>query len=264
MSRTAVVSVPEVWEALRGVVDPELDESLVDLGFVDDIHLDGETVTVALRLPTFWCAPNFAYLMARDARDRLLEVAGVGRVRVILKDHFASDEISSGVTEGRSLDEIFPGDAEGSGLDDLRDKFRRKAFGMRQEQLIRALLDAGMTPEEIVRLRIGDLDLSHDGADLVLRVHGERRLVPRGADLARTYLARRRDLGLDRGPGGRLVTDGSGCPIASGDLLDYLRRTRRQRVSMAFNAALCRGLLETRYGAAGAAAPEREPVYAHG
>jgi metal-sulfur cluster biosynthetic enzyme len=261
MSQTAVVSEREVREALRGVVDPELDESLVDLGFVDDIHLDGETVTVVLRLPTFWCAPNFAYLMARDLRDRLLEVAGVGRVRVILKDHFASDEISAGVTEGRSLDEIFPGDAEGSGLDDLRDQFRRKAFGMRQEQLIRALLDAGLIPEEIVGLRIGDLAAAGDGPELVVRTGAGRRDLPSGSDLARTYLAKRRDLGLDCGPAAPLVTDVSGCPIASGDLLDHLQRTRRQRVSMVLNAALCRGLLETRYGAP---APDREPVGARG
>src|SRR5919199_3976819 len=90
--------------ALDRVTDPELDESLLKLGFVENVRVGGDGVTVTLRLPTYWCAPNFAYLMAHDVRDRLLEVPGVGRVRVVLKDHFASDEITAGVTQGKSFE----------------------------------------------------------------------------------------------------------------------------------------------------------------
>jgi metal-sulfur cluster biosynthetic enzyme len=49
-----------VLSALRDVYDPELDESLVDLQFVDDVRVQDGQVEVVLRLPTFWCAPNFA------------------------------------------------------------------------------------------------------------------------------------------------------------------------------------------------------------
>ena len=35
-----VVSEATVLDALRGVIDPELDESLVDLGFVESVRVD--------------------------------------------------------------------------------------------------------------------------------------------------------------------------------------------------------------------------------
>ena len=36
--------------------------------------------------------------------------------------------------------------------------------------------------------------------------------------------------------------------VGPDDLEAHLARTRRQRISMTFNAVMCRGLLETRYG----------------
>jgi metal-sulfur cluster biosynthetic enzyme len=260
MSQPGAVSERAVFEALRGVVDPELDESVVELGFVDGVGLDGNSVTVGLRLPTFWCAPNFAYLMARDARDRVLGVPGVGRVRVVLKDHFASDEISAGVTEGRTFEEVFPGEAGGD-LDALRAQFRTKAFTMRQEQLVRFLMDTGLSGEEVVALRVGDVE-DATGRELVLRVSGARRVLRGGAALARGYLDKRRQMGLDGDARARLVTDERGGAIAAGELPEYLRRTRLQRISIAFNTTFCRGLLETRYAPAGAEAPDREQAHA--
>ena len=59
---------------------------------------------------------------------------------------------------------------------------------------------------------------------------------------------RRQRVALDTDPGAPLVTDLDGAPIEAGNLEAHLQRTRRQRVSMTFNALMCRGLLETRYG----------------
>src|SRR5215216_2291510 len=92
------VSERAVLNALRAVIDPELDESLVELGFVDRVHVEDGRVEVVLRLPTFWCAPNFAYLMAHDAREAVRHTLGIVDVRVSLKDHMYSDEISLGVS----------------------------------------------------------------------------------------------------------------------------------------------------------------------
>src|SRR2546426_3895312 len=185
-----------VYAALDRVIDPEVDESLLKLEFIADVNIEGDCVTVGLRLPTFWCAPNFAYMMARDTHDRLLEVAGVQRARVTLKDHFASDEITAGVTQGRPFEEVFPGDADGN-LDGLRQLFRRKAFTMRQERCVRLLLEAGLSSEEIVELRLGDVDFVDNGEDLLLEIGGTRRLLPGGAPLARVSLARRQEAGPD-------------------------------------------------------------------
>jgi metal-sulfur cluster biosynthetic enzyme len=244
----SAVSEQAVVAALRAVSDPELDESLVELGFLDRVRIEDDgCVEVVLRLPTFWCAPNFAYLMAYDAREQALRVPGVRQVRVVLKDHMYSDEITTGVSAGQKFDEVFPGQTDGDDVGELRALFGGKAFGMRQEQLARFLLDAGLTADEVVGVRLGDvLDTSNESG-LRLRVDGQARLLRGGAPLARTYLERRRRLGLDQGSDARLISDPDGQPVPASGLLDYLQCGRRQRISMTFNAMMCKGLLETRY-----------------
>ncbi len=60
----------EVWSALDVVTDPEIDESVVSLDFVTELKIDSSNrVEIEFRLPTYWCAPNFAFLMASDMRD---------------------------------------------------------------------------------------------------------------------------------------------------------------------------------------------------
>src|SRR3712207_2076114 len=87
----------EVRAALGTVVDPELDEPIPDLGFVRSVSVDGGAVEVHLRLPTSFCAPNFAYLMASDALDAVRSVPGVGHVVVELDDHSDSEIINRGL-----------------------------------------------------------------------------------------------------------------------------------------------------------------------
>jgi metal-sulfur cluster biosynthetic enzyme len=217
--------IDAVLDALRQVIDPELDESIVELGFVDHVNVRDEAVEVVLRLPTFMCAPNFAYLMAADAREAVLALPGIRSVQVKLRDHMYSDEISVGVSCGESFSQTFAGQTEDDDLEGLRRIFWTKAFGMRQEQLVRFLLDVGLSPHEIVALR-PDSDLPRGGAPLM-----------------RTYLERRARLGLQ----GALITDAEGQPVRADDLEEHLRNTRRSRVSMTFNSLMCKGLLETRY-----------------
>jgi metal-sulfur cluster biosynthetic enzyme len=207
-------------------MDPELDESLVELGFVRADVEAGGLVRIELRLPTFWCAPNFAYLMAGDAREAVSAVAGVRAVEVRLRDHFAQDEVTSGVGEGRSFDEAFADLADGGGLDELRRLFWAKSFTARQERLLRALLAGGATEAELAGMTLGQ--------------------VPDCEEL-RLYLERRRRLGLAAGADAPLAVMPGGRPIGPGELTAYLRRARSTRVGMEFNSSLCRGLLETRY-----------------
>ena len=65
--------VGRVWEALRTVRDPELDADVVSLDFVGSVEIaeaeTGPVAHVTLRLPTYFCAPNFAFLMVADAWD---------------------------------------------------------------------------------------------------------------------------------------------------------------------------------------------------
>jgi metal-sulfur cluster biosynthetic enzyme len=64
-----MITAEEVLDALASVRDPEIDEPLTDLGFVARVHVDGASVDVHLRLPTYFCAPSFAYLMVAGAAE---------------------------------------------------------------------------------------------------------------------------------------------------------------------------------------------------
>ena len=226
-----MTTVPEVLDALRGVRDPELDQDLVELGLVAGLDVDGTSVAVRLRLPTYYCAPNFAYLMAVDARTAVEALPGVEEVRVFLEDHFTSDEITDAVQRGKNFVEAFPDHADDE-LDELRTLFRRKALVARQQRLVKALLDAGTTSEQLGRLRLGDLPPSPE---------------------LETYLQRRAELGLDVSPEAPLVIDTDGHPIPAELLEGHLRFARLTRVSIEGNAGFCRGMLATRYGL-----PDRE------
>lgn len=78
-------------------MDPELDEPVTGLGFVHEVGVHDGVARVRLRLPTYFCAPNFAWMMGADAHDAVRGVAGVVRADVRLDDYFASDEINAGV-----------------------------------------------------------------------------------------------------------------------------------------------------------------------
>ena len=62
---------------LATVLDPELDASIVELGFVHALRVHDRQAHVTLELPTSWCAMNFAFLMAEDVRKALLALDGI-------------------------------------------------------------------------------------------------------------------------------------------------------------------------------------------
>lgn len=219
-----------VLDALSSVRDPELDEPITDLEFVSGLEIEDESVFVRLRLPTYFCAPNFSYLMVADAKEAVLSVPGVERARVVLEDHYASEEINAGVNEERGFEGAFEGETEGPDLESLRSTFRRKAFVSRQEQLCRALLAEGLSPADLAEMTLGDVAVSEE---------------------FETYLERRAELGLDVSPDAALVVDPDGKKVPKAAVVEHLRFARLTRVSIEGNAGLCRGLLETRYGTSG-------------
>ncbi len=222
-----MTSRAEVLGALSGVRDPELDEPVTELGFVSELQIEDGFVGVRLRLPTYFCAPNFAYLMVSDAREAVLSVPGVERARIVLDDHYASEEINTGMDDRRGFENTFPGETSGDDLEELRSIFRRKSFVSRQEQLCRALRTAGCSPEELAAMRLGD--------------------APPSQELEK-YLERRAELGLDVSDEAPLVVDPDGNPVPEDAVVQHLRFARTVRVSIEGNASVCRGLLATRYG----------------
>lgn len=225
-----------VTDALSRVRDPELDEPITDLRFVTEVRidengLDGGRVEVDLRLPTYFCAPNFAYLMVADAYDEIRVLPGVSSVSVRLLEHFASDEINAGVSAGAGFTGAFEGEAE-SELDELRRTFQRKAHRACQERVASALVRSG-----------------RDAGSLWSATLAE---AAPGPDLTR-LLRRRVELGLPTGPTAALLVHDDGTPITAADLPLQLKLARATRVSIEGNSTFCRGLLSVRYGLPGQA-----------
>lgn len=244
----------DIWARIGEVVDPELDRSLDTLGFVDAVEISGDEVSVRLRLPTYWCAPNFAYMMVADLRDQIRRAPGVERVTVRLEDHFAGEEISAGVNCGQPFSAVFPGDADGE-LDELRHTFTVKAFLVRQEQMLRALLRAGLSAERITRLTQADLMVEGDAVRIRVNPAPEAgeegwMLAPGLARPYRLWRMKRAALGLDAPSGDTpCFTTADGAAIAADQLPELLRAARMVRLNGAFNTLLCTGLHAQRYGA---------------
>jgi metal-sulfur cluster biosynthetic enzyme len=213
--------------ALSTVRDPELDEPITDLGFVREFQIEGDSVSVTLHLPTYLCAPNFAFIMASDAKEAVGALDGVGSVQVTLIDHQLSEEINEGLAQGRDFDEIFPSDTSGTGLAGLRHRFESKAFIARQEGVYRALIQAGATDSQIAGLRLKDL--------------------PDTPDVGR-YLDRRTRLGLDTSATALFLVSAEGVPVPEEEIDRHMLFARMVGVSIEGNASFCRGLLAARYG----------------
>lgn len=226
-----------VRRALGTVLDPELDQPITELGFVARCEVSGGEVEVDLRLPTYFCAPNFAYLMVADAHDAVAALPGAERVRVRLLDHFAAEDINAGVAAGNGFDASFPGQAEGE-LHELRRTFLRKAHLAQQEKVAGQLLASGRcTQHELVRLRLGDV--GHQ---------------PEAEQLRR----RRAQLGLAADDDAPLLVEDDGRPMEADGMPVRLRIARTTRISIDANRTWCRGLLTTRYGAESTSAHHAE------
>ena len=213
--------------ALTAVRDPELDEPITALGFVASctVSCDGQA-TVRLRLPTYFCAPNFAFLMVADAYDAVTSVRGVTSAKVILEDHFASDAINAGVAAQAGFVRSFDGEAVAE-LGDLRAQFLRKAVMAGTDQVCRPLAAAGVTPAELLALTLG--------------------AVPPSPELARLR-QRRAELGLPAGDDAPLLIDPqTGKRIAASAVPLHLRKARVTRAGIEANTSICSGMFRVRY-----------------
>ena len=74
------VTVEEAREALREVFDPEYPISLVDLGLIRGVEVEGSKAKIKL---TYTCMGCPAMDMIQDdVRDRLLEMGGIDEVAI--------------------------------------------------------------------------------------------------------------------------------------------------------------------------------------
>jgi len=116
----------EVWSSLAPVTDPELDESVTELGFVTSVNVDNQEP---------W----------------------VKSVSVELQEHMYSETINRGIDAGQTFQDTFGAEASDE-LDEVRAKFRNKAFQQRQELLLRYLLNKNHTAQALVEMPMSVLE----------------------------------------------------------------------------------------------------------
>lgn len=218
----------QVLGALSTVYDPELDEPITTLRFVSSCAVDADgDVEVSLRLPTPQCAPNFAFLMAADARRAVRRVPGVRHVRVVLEDHYTGDEINAALGRDEGFTGAFPGETDDDDLEALRELFTRKALIARQSLVCEQMLAGGATAEQVVAARVAQL--------------------PADSAMARRALQLRAQLGIPCERESPAFVLPNGGPLTVDQLTRWLRAARLVRTSLEANGGICRSLLEFRH-----------------
>ena len=76
------VSANQVLDALRPIIDPDFQKSIVDLGFIKDLRIDGDNVSFAIELTTPACPVKDEF--KRAAHDRVIALEGVDHVAVTM------------------------------------------------------------------------------------------------------------------------------------------------------------------------------------
>ncbi len=222
----------EVWRQLATVVDPELDETVTDMKFISRVDVDAsDCVHIDFRLPTYWCAANFAFLMADDMRTAVRSLPWVKGTKIVLGEHMYADKINHGVANGLSFQDSFGDEANGN-LDDVRRTFLVKAFQRRQEVLINYLIVQGLAAENICAMTIGELQqlsVDGEGSKLVSRYMERRDVIETFTDVSLAFIS------------------AEGQCLEAGTFSKYMGGLRRVRANAEFNGALCRGLLEARF-----------------
>lgn len=224
-----------IWERLDLVDDPELDEPITDLGFVEAVDVtETGRAEVTFRLPTYWCSPNFAFLMAEGIRREVAALPWIDGVTVRLEDHLCGDELNQAVNAGRSFSDAFALREEGGDLAEVREIFERKAFQRRQEAVLLGLRAVGFTPADLAAMTLGQLDL----------------VVFDDPETARQQMRYRSVLigrGLAVAPLDPAFPDLDGKPLTEAQWSRRMGELRAVRINMEFGSALCRSLGAARY-----------------
>jgi metal-sulfur cluster biosynthetic enzyme len=233
-----------VRDRLGGVTDPELDRSVVELEYIDRLIVEPPRVHVEFTLPTAWCSPAFAWMMAVDMREAAESVGDIDRCTVDLRDHMHGEEITEGVNAGEAFEAVFEDATEG--IDPVREKLDRKALLARQYEAVESLLDVDVHPEQICALTREDCTVYEAAGYVAVDLEGLSVCVDR-EPLAR-YLAKVDELGVVSGPQAPLFRDRDGEPISPDRFERVHAETRVTTVNMRGQGGICDALHEARYG----------------
>lgn len=230
----------EINSVLENVLDPELDASVSELGFAQITSIEDTCVTIEVRLPTFFCSANFAWIMCTDAKVAVEKLSWVTHAKIILLDHFAMKKINHGVQNGLSFDEVF-GLSKVENFEQMRMAFKEKAFAKRQAELIDELRKLKIDRTRICSLSVPQLRLLKNKG-------GSQKEFSK---LLESYLDIRLELFSKDSLPEFAITRLNGSPLEQNELLDYLREVRRISGSILANGEMCRILMKERYSDGG-------------
>jgi ATP-binding protein involved in chromosome partitioning len=97
----AQLTESQVLDALRPIVDPDFGRSIVELGFVKDVRIEGGRVSFAIELTTPACPVKAEF--ERAARERVGALPGVASVEVAMTSQVR------GRAPARAAGEVLPG-----------------------------------------------------------------------------------------------------------------------------------------------------------
>lgn len=241
MSHPTSVQRSAVLDRLDRVTDPELDRSIVELDYIDELRV-GSSVFVRFKLPTAWCSPAFAWMMATDIREEVIEVDGVECVTVRLVDHMHAAEITRGVNERLPFEAVFEDATEG--VEAVRATLDAKARLARQYHAVNALLEAGLEPEQIITLSRNDIAFDEAMERAAVSVAGLTVYAPPAP--LRSYVEKARETGVLSAPDDRLFVTPDGESIAPEAFERVHHRTRSATTNMTGQGAICDALHEAR------------------
>src|SRR5213593_4879185 len=228
MAQEARVDLKQsVLQALSTVTDPELDEPITDLGFVKELSVSNDgRVSLDLVTSTFWCSPNFVYMMLEEARDVVAKLDGITEVRVHLEGHHDSERINGGINARKSFSECYPTEASGN-LEEITRMIRTRVLRSRLSSMVSAMSRAGVAPAEL---------LGASRRDVVADPVEARRIA--------RYLSFLDGLGRADGP--LIIWDLEGKTPEPHEMDSVLALSRSAKSNFSLNAELCRALLESR------------------
>ncbi len=100
MNQRTATSSEDVWLALKDVLDPELPISIVDMGLVYDVRVQGRTAELDITFTATAC-PCVDFILT-DIRTRLLQEPSIDdvRINIVWDPPWTNERLSP---EGREL-----------------------------------------------------------------------------------------------------------------------------------------------------------------
>jgi ATP-binding protein involved in chromosome partitioning len=93
----AEIDIDAIRTAAGSTRDPEIRRSLVELGLLDEVQIEGGQVIVHFHLTSPLCPTKFATSIGKEIRKRVEAIPGVTSCEVVLRDHFLREKIQTAI-----------------------------------------------------------------------------------------------------------------------------------------------------------------------